>query len=95
MGVGDGVCVGVLVGDGVSVGVRVGGSAAAVCEAAACAVCTTMVLTAPAGGGAGACAGISVERSQLMSRIASARNQCRMERGRWFVGHSPLNKFDL
>jgi hypothetical protein len=75
VGDGDGVWVGVLVGDGVSVGVMVGGIAAAVCEAAACAVCTTMVLTAPAGGGGGACAGISVDKSQLMSRMASARNQ--------------------
>ncbi len=93
VGVGDGVTVGVLVGVSVGAGVSVGGIAAAVCEAAACAVPAMIVLIAPGGATEGTPGGTSVDRSQLISTAhvrASARDQCRMARGLWFVGHSPL-----
>ena len=91
VGVGDGVMDGVRLGTVVSVGVSVGGMAAAVCEKAACAVCTTMVLTVP-GCGAPTCGPISVDTSQLSSTAqaaASSTNPRRTERGLLFVAQSP------
>lgn len=67
-------------GKGVSVGVNVGGIKAAVCVAAAAAVCATISLIA-FGIGVGICCGdANVDTSQLISKTTEARQTCKARR---------------